>query len=84
MKSQTVTASEANRSFSRLLRAVARGERIEITSHGRKVAVLSPAELPGPTREQRLAALANLKKRWATQQHVTVGPWTRDELYERD
>ena len=84
MKSQTVTASEANRSFSRLLRAVARGERVEITSHGRKVAVLSPAELPGPTREQRLPALEKLKKRWATQQHVTVGPWTRDELYERD
>ena len=84
MKSQTVTASEANRSFSRLLRAVARGERVEITSHGRKVAVLSPAELPGPTREQRLAALEKLKETWAAQDHVTIGPWTREELYERD
>ena len=80
----TVTATEANRSLSKLLREVARGKCVEITSHGRKVAVLSPAEMPGPTREQRLAALEVLKKRWATQEFVTVGPWTRDELNRRD
>ncbi len=80
----TVTATEANRSLSRLLREVARGKRVEITSHGRKVAVLSPAEQERPTREQRLAALAKLQKRWATQEHITIGPWTREELYERD
>ena len=84
MKTTTITATEANRSFSRLLDAVKRGERVEITSHGRKVAVLSPAELPGPTREQRLAALEVLKQRWATQPHITIGPWNRDELNARD
>jgi prevent-host-death family protein len=81
---KTVTATEANRSFSKLLRDVAAGHRVEITSHGRKIAVLSPAELEGPSREQRLKALEKLKKRWATQKRVTVGPWTREELYERD
>ena len=35
----TVTATEANRSLSRLLREVERGKRVVITSHGRKVAV---------------------------------------------
>jgi prevent-host-death family protein len=84
MKTNSVTATEANRSFSKLLRAVERGEKVEITSHGRKIAVLSPAELEGPTREQRLKALENLKTRWATQPHITIGPWTREELYERD
>lgn len=84
MKTSTVTATEANRSFSKLLRAVQRGEKVEITSHGRKIAVLSPAELEGPSREQRLKALEKLKKRWAEQEFVTVGPWTREELYERD
>ena len=84
MKSQTVTATEANRSFSKLLEAVRRGDRVEITSHGRKVAVLSPAELPGPTREERLAALEVLKQRLATQPRITIGPWTREELYDRD
>jgi prevent-host-death family protein len=84
MKTSTVTATEANRSFSKLLRAVERGEQVEITSHGRKIAVLSPAELKVPTREQRLKALEKLKKRWAEQEFVVVGPWTREELYERD
>ena len=80
----TVTATEANRSLSKLLREIARGKRVVITSHGREVAVMSPAEMPGPTREQRLAALEVLKKRWATQEFVTVGPWTKDELNQRD
>ena len=84
MKTTTMTATEANRSFSRLLDAVKRGERVEITSHGRKIAVLSPAELPGPTRAQRLASLEVLKERWAKQPHITVGPWNRDELNARD
>ena len=80
----TVTATEANRSFSRLLREVAGGKRVVITSHGRKVAVMSPAEEMRPTREQRLAALGKLKETWATQEHITIGPWTREDLYERD
>lgn len=80
----TVTATEANRSLSRLLREVERGKRVVITSHGRKVAVMSPAEQQTPTREQRLAALERLKESWATQEHITIGPWTREELYERD
>jgi len=84
---RTVTATEANRSFSRLLRAVERGERVEITSHGRKVAELRPVEDEEDVeeaRKRRLEALEVLKKRWATQERITVGTWTREELYERD
>jgi len=81
---KTVTATEANRSFSKLLREVERGERIEITSHGRKVAVLQPAENEAARKARQLAALGKLKKRWAKQEFVVVGPWTREELYERD
>lgn len=84
MKTSIVTATEANRSFSRLLRAVERGEQVEITSHGRKVAVLVPAVDRDAERERRLAALEELKKHWATTKPVTIGLWTRDELYERD
>ena len=86
MKTSTVTATEANRSFSRLLRAVERGERVEITSHGRAVAVLQPAEQEDAEalKARRLSSVDALKKMWAEQEHVTVGPWTRDELYERD
>jgi prevent-host-death family protein len=84
MKPQSVTATEANRSFSRLLREVEAGARFEITSHGRKVAVLAAVEEVDATRQQRLAALAALQKRWAEQKPITIGPWTREELYERD
>jgi prevent-host-death family protein len=80
----TVTATEANRSFSKLLREVDRGKRVVITSHGRKVAVMEPVEKPRLTREERLAAVEEMKRHWATQKHITIGPWTREELYERD
>lgn len=84
MKTSTVTATEANRSFSKLLRAIQRGEKVEITSHGRKIAVLKPIDSQAPTREERLKAFEELKRHWATLEPVTIGPWTREELYERD
>jgi len=40
--SETISAAEANRQFSKLLRAVEAGETITITSHGRPVARLCP------------------------------------------
>jgi prevent-host-death family protein len=64
MKTRTVTATEANRSFSKLLRAVERGERVEITSHGRIVAIIAPAETTA-SRETRVEAIEKLKQRWA-------------------
>ena len=80
----TVSATEANRNFAKLLREVARGKRVEITSHGRRVAVLTPSDDEVAARERRLAALAALEKDWAEQTHITIGPWTRDDLYDRD
>jgi len=38
-----VSASEANRSFSTLLRQVAQGQRFTVLSHGRPVATIAPA-----------------------------------------
>ena len=80
----TVTATEANRSFSKLLREVARGRRITVTSHGNPVAEIIPRQDEAASREKRLAALAVLKKEWAEQPHITIGPWTRDDLHDRD
>ena len=84
MKTSSVTATEANRSFSKLLRAVERGERVEITSHGRKVAVLAPSDEEDTRRERQIKALEALKEHWASREHVTIGPWTRNSLYARD
>lgn len=83
MKTSTVTATEANRSFSKLLRAVEQGEKVEITSHGRKIAVLAPVEDEAARKERQLAALAKLEKRWAEREFTVVGPWTRDDLNAR-
>lgn len=79
-----ITATEANRKFAQLLREVAKGKRITVTSHGNPVAVIAPPDDSDAARDQRMAALEVLKQRWANQPHVTVGPWTREELYERD
>jgi len=84
----TVPAAEANRSFSKLLRAAREGARITITSHGEPVAELGPVGA-GPTAEaaeleRRNAARDALVKRLKSQTPMVVGPWTRQELYERD
>lgn len=75
---KTITATQANRHFSRILREVEAGDSFTVTSHGRTVArIVSPTK-PG-TKEAITEFLA-----WARQQPVrVVGSWTRDELYER-
>ena len=83
-KHMTVSATEANRSFSKLLRAVRAGQRVTILSHGEPVAELGPPSVEKDDREARMKALAELEAHWATLTPVVVGPWTRDELYERD
>jgi prevent-host-death family protein len=80
----TVSATEANRDFARLLREVGRGKRVTVTSHGNPVAEISPSVDRDAAREKQLAALAALQKEWAEQEHITIGPWTRDDLYDRD
>jgi prevent-host-death family protein len=81
---ETVTAAEANRGFSRLLRGVREGRRYIVTAHGRPVARLLPAggedEIDHRVRE---AAKRELLRRLENQPVCDIGPWTRDELYER-
>ncbi len=76
---ETVTAAEANRSFSRLLRGVREGRRYIITSHGRPVAEIIPVEKP-----DREAARAALFDHLARQKAIDIGPWTRADLYDDD
>jgi prevent-host-death family protein len=81
----TVGAAEANRSFSKLLRAVKEGARIVITSHGEPVAELGPVSGRAAREQERRRlreAQARLEARWGATENRVVGPWTRDELYE--
>jgi prevent-host-death family protein len=84
VKMSVITATEANRSFSKLLRAVERGEKIAITSHGRKIAVLVPAEDGEARKARQMGALERLQRRAAKRDFLAVGTWTRDDLNSRD
>lgn len=76
---ETISAAEANRSFSRLLRGVRQGRSYVVTSHGRPVARLIPADEQDQARAfGRAALMARLRK----QPVMKIGRWTRNELYE--
>ena len=82
MQDRVVTAAEANRSFSKLLRAARNGQRITITSHGEPVAVLGPIVDDAEKKARADAAWARMKERWAKTEPVTIGPWTREDIYD--
>lgn len=77
---EIISAADANRSFSRVLRTVRQGRHVVVTSHGRPVARIGPIdERHGAGGEPaRAALLARLR----SQRTVNAGRWTRDELYE--
>lgn len=74
-----VTASEANRSFSRILREVEAGATVTVTSHGRPVARIVPVV---DVEEANSGARDKLMARLRSQPVQLIGPWTRDELYD--
>ena len=76
---ETVSAAEANRQFSTLLRGVRDGNSYVVTSHGRPVAKLVPVDEEAIAREQ---ARERLFARLRSQPVRNIGRWTRDELYD--
>jgi prevent-host-death family protein len=76
---RTVSAAEANRDFSKLLRAVREGETVLITARGEPVATLAP---PGEALEQAARAKADLLAYLESQPVRPIEAWTRDELYD--
>ncbi len=76
---QMISAADANRHFSRVLRGVREGESYVVTSHGKPVARILPAAHGVRDRERAREMLFSHLQR---QPIVDIGPWTRDELYE--
>jgi prevent-host-death family protein len=76
---KTISAAEANRQFSRLLRAVRDGDSYVVTAHGRPVAKIVPI---GRDETIKNKAWESLLARLSSQPVIDIGPWTRDELYE--
>ncbi len=76
---EAVSAAEANRKFSFILRGVREGRSYVVTSHGRAVARIVPAvEVPHTGIAARAALIARLER----QPVGDIGRWSRDELYE--
>jgi prevent-host-death family protein len=80
-----VSAAEANRQFSKLLREVKAGGTVVITSHGEPVARLEPAierDAREVARDQaREELIAHLRSVQPLNIPIT---WTRDDLYQDD
>ncbi|MCI4427533.1 MAG: type II toxin-antitoxin system prevent-host-death family antitoxin [Burkholderiales bacterium] len=78
---KSVTAAEANRQFSAVLREVAQGQSVLVTSRGKPVATIVPARQASDRARER--AKKRLFERLAL-----IAPsdrpreWTRDELYD--
>jgi prevent-host-death family protein len=82
---EPVSAADANRNFSQLLRGVReQGATYVVTSHGKPVAKLMPAVEGDGKSAEREAAKKRLLKHLRAMPIVKIGPWMRDELYERD
>ena len=77
---KSITAADANRNFSALLREASRGATITVTSRGKPVAVIGPAEA-NETRA-RAAAKRALLSRLRVVPVTGRREWTRDQLYD--
>ncbi|MGH7727760.1 MAG: type II toxin-antitoxin system Phd/YefM family antitoxin [Vulcanimicrobiaceae bacterium] len=75
---EAISAADANRSFSRLLRRVREGHSYVVTSHGEPVAKLTPVGLGA---RDEASARAALLERLLSQEPVHV-EWRRDDLYD--
>ncbi|MGA9868850.1 MAG: type II toxin-antitoxin system prevent-host-death family antitoxin [Acetobacteraceae bacterium] len=77
---KAISAVEANRHFSQVLRSVREGDSFVVTAHGKPVARIAPVRA-----EARIAdeARRQLLVRLRAAPVIDVGKWTRDELYER-
>lgn len=76
---KTITAADANRGFSKLLREVSSGAEITILSRGRPVAKISSVHSESL---RRTAMKAILLSRLKAQSASGQRNWARDELYD--
>ena len=76
---KAISAADANRKFSQLLRDVREGRSYVVTSHGRPVARIAPVTSENSA---RASAWRSLLSRLRSERVVKIGRWKRDELYE--
>ncbi|HXY25588.1 MAG TPA: type II toxin-antitoxin system prevent-host-death family antitoxin [Candidatus Acidoferrum sp.] len=80
---RSVPAADANRKFSELLRGVRKGRRYVVTSHGKPVAKLVPADVDERAVQSARAVLfERLHSQRPAKTRGARRRWTREELYE--
>jgi prevent-host-death family protein len=75
---KTISAADANRRFSEILRGAREGVSYVVTSHGKPVARILPIEQSASADD----AQRRLVERLMRQPVRRAKRWTRDELYE--
>jgi prevent-host-death family protein len=75
---KAISAADANRKFSQLLRDVKEGQSYLVTSHGHPVARIEPIT----RRHSGGSARSSLLSRLRAGRVTDIGRWNRDELYE--
>ena len=73
-----ISAANANREFSRVLREVRSGFSYVVTSHGKPIARIAPVQEKRRSSRARVLLLRRLR----AQRVINIGRWGRDELYE--
>jgi prevent-host-death family protein len=76
---EPISAAEANRHFSKLLRGVRQGLSYVVTVHGNAIAKIIPVNKSAQSDAGKRLLLSRLR----AQPAVTIGGWRREDLYER-
>lgn len=77
---QVISAADAKRTFSKLLRKVREGQSYTVTAQGKPVAKIAPISSRQASSAKALFALL---RRLRSERVTMIGRWNRDELYER-
>ncbi|WP_299173088.1 type II toxin-antitoxin system Phd/YefM family antitoxin [uncultured Brevundimonas sp.] len=78
---RTITATEANREFSRIFREVAAGESYIVTARGKPLVRIAPATTGGQQDDARVARLHGLVDDLAALPACAPGRITREDGY---
>ena len=78
---KAISAADANRKFSQLLREVKEGRSYVVTSHGRPVARIAPVTSQ-EARSTAASVRTSLLNRLRREPVVKIGRWKREDLYD--
>ena len=79
---KTVSAAQANREFSKLMKLVEGGEEVVVTSRGKPKVKIVRAENPDLAAEQRRKAFDELTELLRSRPTLNLPRLTRDDFYD--